>query len=67
MSWVDTALGGGFALAGVALQQAFGARSERRQYKRDTTDRAHGEQHAAFVDLVKVARRVQRALVDRSE
>lgn len=66
MSWVDAALGGGFALAGVALQQAFTTRLEKRRFDRDRIARAHEEQHAAFVDLVRVARRVQRALVDRS-
>lgn len=66
MSWVDAALGGGFALAGVALQQAFTTLSEGRRFDRDRIARAHQEQHDAFVDLVRVARRVQRALVDRS-
>ena len=57
-------MGGGFALAGVALSQVFTARAERQRYTRSLRDRRHAEQHEAFVDLVKACRRVQRALVD---
>lgn len=67
MSWSDAALGGGFALAGVALQQAFSARSERLRYRRDASVRLVHEQHQAFVEMIKSARRVQRALVDRED
>ncbi len=64
VAWSDALVGGGFALAGVALQQGFAMRQDRSRHRRARQDREHAEQHAAFVDLVKVARRVQRALVD---
>ncbi len=51
-------------MAGAALQQAFAARTDRAKHERDLLDRNHSEQHQAFVELVKAARRVQRALVD---
>ncbi len=64
MAWTDALLGGGFALAGVALQQAIVWHSEHRKYRRARRDRVLEEQHLAFLDLVKSARRVQRALRD---
>jgi len=57
-------VGGGFALAGAALQQIFSGRAEARRFGRDHEERTRNEQHQAFVDLVSTGRRVQRALVD---
>jgi hypothetical protein len=64
MSWVDAVIGGGAALAGVGMQQAFSWRSDQRTYVRDQGERVRQEQHVALVDVVKTGRRVQRALVD---
>jgi hypothetical protein len=60
----DALVGGGIALAGVALQQLFTLRADTRRYDRERRDRAHDEQHAAFVDLIRTARRMQRVLAD---
>jgi len=67
VAWTDAFLGGGFALAGVALQQAFAWRTAENRYSRELRDRTRQEQHFAFIELVKVARRVQRALVDLAD
>lgn len=64
MAWTDALIGGGAALAGVGLQQAFSWRSDQRKYVRDQSERVRHEQHLALVDVVKAGRRVQRALVD---
>lgn len=64
MAWSDALLAGGFALAGGGLQQFFSWRNEKRKLVTEYRHRQQSEEHAAFVDLVKVGRRVQRALVD---
>ena len=60
-------LAGGFALAGVAMQQAIAMLTERQRFRREQIVRNRAEQHEAFVQLVTSGRRVQRALVDRDE
>lgn len=57
-------LAGGFALAGVAMQQLIAMLNESRRFGREALVRVSGDQHAAFVQLVTAGRRVQRALVD---
>ena len=64
MTWTDALFGGGFALAGVTLQQTLTWHNDKRKSARDRIDRERQEQHLAFVELVKAARRVQRTLVD---
>ena len=64
MSWFDVAAGGGFALGGVALQQWFGIAAEKRRNEHEARLRVHHENHEAYLELVRAARRVQRALVD---
>ena len=64
MAWIDALIGGGAALAGVGLQQAFSRSGEQRRYTRDQEESFKREQHLALVDVVKSGRRVQRALVD---
>ncbi|RBY91044.1 hypothetical protein [Blastococcus sp. TF02A-30] len=64
MSWFDALIGGGAALTGVGMQQAFSWRSEQHKHLREQRARVRQEQHAVLVDVVKTGRRVQRALVD---
>jgi hypothetical protein len=64
MAWGDVLVGGGSALAGAALQQVFAWRSEKRRHAYEERDQARLEHYHAFVDLVKSARRVQRAVAD---
>jgi ribosomal protein L4 len=63
----EAVLAGGFALAGVATQQAIAMLNDRRRFRREALSRSEAEQHDAFVQLVTAGRRVQRALVDRDE
>ena len=60
-------MAGGFALAGVLVQQAISARNDAVRRRADRVDRSHHEQHLAVIDVVKSGRRVQRALVQCSE
>lgn len=64
---IGTFAGGGFALAGVALQQAFAMRSERRRFQRERIAHREDQCTQALADLVVAGRRVQRALGDRAE
>ena len=68
MGWSDALVGGGFALAGTgfgaAIQQLLAGRHDRTKYERDLADRERQEEHLACVDVVRSARRVQRALLD---
>jgi hypothetical protein len=63
----DALLAGGFALAGVALQQSLSLWSDSRRTARDEATRYRSETHDAFVKLVAAGRHVQRALVDRDQ
>lgn len=63
----EAALAGAFALGGVALQQVLTMLSESRRSVRERAAGQQAEQHEAFVQLVTTGRRVQRALVDRSD
>lgn len=67
MPVVETLLGGVLALTGVALQQAFATFEDRQRRNTDLHDRRRAEEHSAFIEVAKAARRVQRALVDVEE
>lgn len=62
--WADALVGGGFALAGVAMQHAFSHFSESRRAAEARNERRREERHEALVEAIKAARRVQRGLVD---
>ncbi|MCF6377992.1 hypothetical protein L2K70_10280 [Nocardioides KLBMP 9356] len=62
---VGAIAGGGFALAGVALQQALAINSDKKRFRRERMAIREDQCTKAFADLVVGGRRVQRALVDR--
>jgi hypothetical protein len=64
VAWADVLVGSGSALAGAALQQVLARRNEERKRAYQERDQARLEQYHVFVDLVKSARRVQRAVAD---
>jgi hypothetical protein len=55
------------AITDVALQQAFATFGERQRRRTDQDDRRRAEEHSAFIEVTKAARRVQRVLVDVEE
>lgn len=67
MPVVVTHRGGALAITDVALQQAFATFGERQRRRTDQDDRRRAEEHSAFIEVTKAARRVQRALVDVEE